>query len=173
MANDYYRKSALLEVGGFNETMQVMEDRDVLWRLERAGYKTIHKENIAFRHYRSTERFTLRFILRNGFTYGYYWQKLARLHHDRIGLSGKPIKLLAFSFIAILSFFNTNFLWVLLVAASSWFMFRFLRDRIRVGNCLQQMSGIHEKVTALIFSFFVHILFEIAEELGKLYSWLG
>ena len=169
MANDYYRKSAVLEVGGFNEEMHVMEDRDILWRLEKAGYKVAYKD-IAFRHHRSVDRFTLRFILGNAFTYGYYWHKLSRLHPDRIGLSAMPVKIAAFAVLALISYFYPPTLWILFALMTFWFAFRFYRDRTRVKNCIMHMQGKIEKIGALVFSFLVHILFEIVEELGKLYS---
>jgi cellulose synthase/poly-beta-1,6-N-acetylglucosamine synthase-like glycosyltransferase len=169
MANDYYRKSAVLEVGGFDEEMHVMEDRDILWRIEKAGYKILLRE-IAFLHHRSVDRFTLRFILGNAFTYGYYWHKLSHMHSDRIGFSAIPIKIVAFAVLGLGSYFYLPILWILLASMTFWFFFRFYRDRTRVNNCIAHMKGKIEKIGALIYSFLVHILFEISEELGKLYG---
>jgi len=170
MANRYYRRSALLEVGEFNEGLHVMENLDIQWRLEKAGYKVIFEKDVVFFHHRPTDRFTLGFILDNAFTYGYYWNKLRRIHPDKVGLSAMPMKTAAFVVLVVLSLFCTPTLWVLFASSTLWFAFRFYRDKARVKNCIAHMKGTIEKIAALLFGFIVHILFEIAQELGRLYS---
>lgn len=168
MANRYYRKSAVLEVGGFNEEMHVMENLDIQWKIENAGYKVVFPEGVTFFHHRPVNRFTLGYVLNNAFTYSYYWNKLRHLHPDKVGISAFPIKLVAFVISASILVFYPSILWLLFAALLFWFSFRFYRDKARVNNCINHMKGKLEKIGVLIYSFFVHILFEMVQELGKL-----
>lgn len=172
MANRYYRRSAVLDVGGFND-LHVMENLDILWKLEKAGYKEGSVKGIVFFHHRPADRFKTRFILENAFTYGYYWHKLRHLHPDKVGLSAIPVKIVAFATLALISCFYPLTLLILFASMSFWFIFRFYRDRTRVMNCVTHMKSKIEKIGAVIFGFFLHILFEIAEELGKLYGMIS
>jgi hypothetical protein len=172
MANRYYRKDAVLNVGGFNDNLHVMENLDILWKLEKAGYKQGSGKGIVFFHHRPADRFKTRFILENAFTYGYHWHKLRHLHPDKVGLSAMPLKIAAFAILALISFFYPPTLWILIASMLFWFAFRFYRDG-RVKNCIIHMESKVEKIGAIIFGFFLHVLFEIAEELGKLYSMIS
>jgi len=148
--------------------LHVMENLDILWKLEKAGYKQGSGEGIVFFHHRPANRFKTRFILYNAFTYGYYWHKLRHLHPDKIGISAMPLKIVAFAILALISYFYPLILWILFASMLFWFAFRFYRDRTRVKNCITHMENKIEKIGAVIFGFLLHILFEIAEELGKL-----
>ncbi len=172
MANRYYRKSAVLDVGGFSDDLHVMENLDILWKLEKAGYHEGSTEDIVFFHHRPADRFKTRFILENAFTYGYYWVKLRHLHPDKVGLSAMPLKIAAFVTLALISFFYLPTLWILFASMLFWFAYKFYRDK-RVKNCIVHMESKIEKIGAVVFGFFLHILFEISEELGKLYCWLS
>lgn len=169
----YYRRSAVLKVGGFNEELNVMEHTDLQWRLEKGGYKMKYTTDVAHIHHRSIHRFTLRFILRNAFIYGRDWHKLYHTHPDKTGISAMPVKIAAFVMLVFISYFYPPTLWVLFISMSLWFAFRFYRDRARVRNCVAHMEGIFEKIVALTFAFLLHILFEISQELGKLYDMIS
>lgn len=169
----YYRRSAVLKVGGFNEELNVMEHTDLQWRLEKAGYKTKYTTDVAHIHHRSIHRFTPRFIFRNAFTYGRDWHKLYHIHPDKTGISAMPVKIAAFVMLVFISYFYPPTLWVLFISMLLWFAFRFYQDRARVRSCLAHMEGTLEKSVALAFSFLLHILFEISQELGKLYGMIS
>jgi hypothetical protein len=169
MANRYYRRKVALAVGGFRKDLHVMENLDILWKIEKAGYKEGNGESVVFLHHRPAYRFKTRFILNNAFTYGYHWNKLSKLHPEKIGISKMPVKLAAFIVFAFLSFFFLPLFWILLAVTLFWFGYHFYRDK-RVKNCLYHMDTIVEKIGAIIFGFSLHVLFEVSQELGKLYA---
>ncbi len=45
-----YRRSALLEVGGFDPALQFGEDEELNWRLRKAGYRIARDTNVRFRY---------------------------------------------------------------------------------------------------------------------------
>lgn len=174
----YYRRSAVLKVGGFNEELNVMEHTDLQWKLEKAGYVADVDPkralaNVAHIHHRLIYRFTLSFVLRNAFTYGRDWHKLYHMHPDKVGISAIPVKIAVFATMVFISYFYPPTLWVLFISMLLWFTFRFFRDRVRVRNCVAHMEGIFEKIVALTFVFLLHILSEISQELGKLYGMIS
>ena len=173
-SNCYYRRSAVLNVGGFNEKLQVMENVEVLWRLQKAGYKIDEGgKNVVFFHHRSVNQFSLAAILRRAFTYGYYWHKLHRIHPDKTGLSAFPLKAAAFiSFVAI-SYFYPLTLWILLASLSFWFALKLYRDRVRVKSCIAHMKSRTKKIGALMLIIISKIMYEIFRELGKLYGMIS
>lgn len=170
-SNCYYRRSAALKVGGFNEKLQVMENIEILWRLQKAGYKIEGGEkNVVFFHHRSINQFTLVAILRRAFTYGYYWRRLYRIHPDKTGLSAFPLKAAAFITLVVISYFYPLTLWILLASLSSWFALKLYRDRIRVKSCITHMESRTEKIGALMLIIISKMFYEIFRELGKLYG---
>ena len=170
-SNCYYRRSAVLKVGGFNEKLQVMENVEVLWRLQKAGYKIDGGgKNVVFFHHRSVNQFSLTTILRRAFTYGYYWNKLHRMHPDKTGLSAFPLKAAAFIILVVISYFHPLTLWMLLVSSSFWLVLKLYRDRVRVKSCIAHMENRAEKLGALILAIISKTLYEIFRELGKLYG---
>ncbi|MBA3973002.1 MAG: hypothetical protein C0504_02140 [Candidatus Solibacter sp.] len=49
--NCIFRRSALERIGGFDERIEYYHDEaDIVWRLERAGYRTIHRPNAIVYH---------------------------------------------------------------------------------------------------------------------------
>lgn len=50
--NVMYRKSVLVEVGGFDETLWPGEDVDLDYRIAKAGYKLVYNPESVVRHYR-------------------------------------------------------------------------------------------------------------------------
>lgn len=148
-----------------------MENIEILWRLEKAGYKIeTGGKNAFFSHCRSVNEFTLAAVLRRAFTYGYYWRKLHRIHPDKTGLSAFPLKALAFISLVVVSYFYPLTLWILLASFSSWFALKLYRDKVRVKSCIAHMESRTEKIGALILIIISKILYETCKELGKLYG---
>lgn len=173
-SNCYYRRSAVLKVGGFNEKLQVMENVEVLWKLQKAGYKIDEGgKNVVFSHHRSVNQFSLVAILRRAFTYGYYWNKLHRIHSDKTGLSAFPLKAAAFIVLIVISYFYPLTLWILFASLAFWFALKLYRDRVRIKNCIAHMDGKIEKIGALMLNVFMKMLYEIFRELGKLYGMIS
>lgn len=49
--NCIFRRSALQRIGGFDERIEYYHDEaDIIWRLERAGYRTVHRPNAIVYH---------------------------------------------------------------------------------------------------------------------------
>lgn len=169
MAHNYYRRNAVLRVGGFDEELQVMEHVDVIWKLEKAGY-TVKRRDIRLGHHHPIDRFTLRNVFKHAFIYGYCWHKLYHKHPDKTGLSAMPVKLSVFAIFVFVSYFYPCVLWALATLLSLWFAFKLYRVRIHIKKCIARMERNLEKLGALIILLFVMTLAEIARELGKLYA---
>ncbi len=75
------RRSALAEVGGFDERLRFGEDVDLVWRLTDAGYLVRYQPAVTVRH---RPRATLRAWLRQRFDYGSSAAPLAARHPDRL-----------------------------------------------------------------------------------------
>ena len=169
MANRYYRRSAVIAVGGFSKELQVMEDRELSWKLEKAGYG-IEYTDVVFYHFLSPNRFKLRNVLYRTFTYGYYWNKLHHVHPDKTGISAFPVKIVAFATFLSLSYFFPHFLWILFASLLLWLAFRLYSARIRMQNCTMHMEKSMEKIGALMVIPFLVLLFNFFRDLGKLYA---
>jgi len=82
------RRAALVELGGFDETMLVGEDVDLVWRLVRAGWTVRYVPSVTVSH---PSRSTLRAWLRQRFDYGTSAAPLARRHGSAVApLSVSP-----------------------------------------------------------------------------------
>jgi len=78
------RRSVLLEVGLFNEELEVGYDVDLSRRLKVAGYRLILRKDVKCRHY---WRDNLKDYLRQQYNYAYYRTELARRFrkpHDQV-----------------------------------------------------------------------------------------
>jgi len=170
MGNRFYRRSAVLAVGGFNRELQVMEDTELRWRLEKAGYKEKFAKDVTVFHIKSGKAFTLHTILDYAFTYGYCWHKLYYMHPDKTRLSAMPVKFIAFVIIVLLSCCYPSTLWAIPASLLFWFVFKLYRLRRNVRNCIYYMKGITAKIGALMVIIPVVVLSDITKELGKIYA---
>lgn len=76
-----YRRAALLEVGGFNESLPFNEDQELSFRLAERGYDLRFVPEAVVYH---THAHTPQAYIRKKFWIGYWKVKVAALHPDRI-----------------------------------------------------------------------------------------
>jgi glycosyltransferase involved in cell wall biosynthesis len=76
-ANWASRRSVLLKVGGFDETMRRGEDGDLSYRIIRAGYEIVYRDRATIYH-RNTPH--LRGLFLEGFQHGFYGVQVLKKH---------------------------------------------------------------------------------------------
>jgi GT2 family glycosyltransferase len=82
-ASAAYRRQALLDVGGFDESLQVGEDADLTWRLLDSGGKLAYCPEAVVSH---GHRETFAGFFRQAITYGAGAADVFAKHHERFGL---------------------------------------------------------------------------------------
>jgi len=165
-----FRKRDIELAGGFNEKLQSEEYTELSLRLKGSTIKT---PELTVLHLEPEDRFTLKGHLLRRFDAGYWYQALHYLYPKRAGYA-LPFKLLfALGIIALALVFHGYFvLAVLVLAYLIWVLWR--HQLLRKGNIVEFTVGnfVHpyEKGLALIVSFLVLAMGELAGEAGKLWG---
>ena len=79
--NALFRKNALLEIGGFDETLITGEDVDLNWRLQEAGYKLAYRPQTGVKH---KVRETTRKFFKQHFNYGIGTAQLLKKYRSKV-----------------------------------------------------------------------------------------
>lgn len=162
------RKDVTMAVGGFNEAFQIMEDRDLILRLRKAGYRFIDRDKaLRILHMESQERFTLIGHLRRTFSYGYWWHMFSYLHPEVVGMSAYPSRLFLMSLIIMLFFYFQLSLLFVLLFPFLWLCYQIFVDRRKILSTVSRSGGIRAKVSGIIVILALYLGGALAFDVGK------
>ena len=112
----FFRKSLLVQIGGYDESIVINEDSELNYRLRQAGHKILVSPSIHVRHH---VRSSIPALIRQMFRYG-YWRRRTQLEHPRFvpwRVMAPPLLVLGIV-LALAGFASTGSVWWLAIPAS-------------------------------------------------------
>jgi len=170
MGNRIYRRSAVLSVGGFDERLVRLEDREMIWKLEKAGFKTIQDDTITATHLETTNPFGILRSWSRAISYGYWWHMLFYISPDRVGIIAFPIRSLFLLLILFLGLPLSLVIFLLIVLLMVPALIKIWKNRMNVRFCINTLNKSIDKILVIPFFIVKFSLLTFASEMGR---WLG